>query len=167
MKNQILTVLILLSALFASGCQTVSNYTTKDVASENKQAAKKLGQALKSQNVNSLAVTTLVNVKTVSYTEPLGQISSEMLMAQLVEQGINITEIKLGGSIRIQEDGEFILSRDTNHLREAPELEHVLVGTFMRVPDGIWVTARIVHFQSRKVITAVNYFVPQTKQNLF
>lgn len=109
----------------------------------------------------SVGITSFVEFSTTLSTINLfGTMLAEEFIFELQRNGIEVVDYKVQDSIEVRGTGDFIFSRNTKNLNLSPEMKYVLVGTLMYNKQGIWVNARMVDIESKKVISTAKRLVP-------
>ena len=102
----------------------------------------------------AFAVTSFVRLDNLKKTSEFGRILSESMMNELSIRGFNVTEFRGQMSLSVNENGEYLLSRDAQKLKNSIQNQYVVVGTYSRQYKRIMVNARIVDNISGKVISS-------------
>jgi TolB-like protein len=70
-------------------------------------------------------------------------------------------ELKFRNSVFIKEQaGEFLLSRELMEISTAHDAQAVIVGTYTETRNELYVSSRIVHAKSGKIISSFDYLLP-------
>ncbi|MEG2005091.1 MAG: FlgO family outer membrane protein, partial [Bilophila sp.] len=89
--------------------------------------------------------TSFVNLNNFAETTPFGRYISEAMFYEFNQRGVSVREYRLDGSIRMLEgSGEFALTRNLPSLATTQTWGAVLVGTYLREQNGLFVNARLV-----------------------
>ncbi len=89
--------------------------------------------------------TTFVSLDNFNQTSPLGRYFAETLMYECNTRGIPVREYRMASSIKIKpQEGEFILSRALSSVKPDANTSAVLVGTYYRDSDALFINARLV-----------------------
>jgi len=109
----------------------------------------------------SIGITPFVEYSTsLSSVNMLGTILAEEFIFELQRNGLVVVDYKVQDNIEVKGTGDFIFSRDKNKLTLTGVMEYVLVGTLMYNKQGIWINARIVNIESKKVVSSAKKLVP-------
>jgi TolB-like protein len=93
----------------------------------------------------SIAITSFVNLHKLNKTTYFGRKLSESMFNELYKRGFEVTDIRGSKNIRINANGEFLITRDIKLLRgKKVQNTYVLVGTYSKFGKGILVNARII-----------------------
>jgi TolB-like protein len=104
---------------------------------------------------------TLVNIDNLNQSSRLGRLISEHLSSRFTQQGLQVIEMKMRGSIFVQEsEGELLLSREVKDISASHSAQAVIVGTYARGQDYVYVTAKLVRSADNVVLAAENYVLP-------
>lgn len=114
-------------------------------------------QLVKSTKVrieDKIAVTSFVNLNKLNETSYFGREISESMFNELHIRGFNLLDIRGTKSIRVNDKGEFFITRKINLLnhKEVP-ISYILIGTYSKFGKGILVNARIVDNKTGDVIS--------------
>ncbi|HIF9161679.1 TPA: FlgO family outer membrane protein [Photobacterium damselae] len=107
-----------------------------------------------------VAVTSFVDLQSMSETNWLGNAVTESFMYQLQHRGFTVVDYKITGSIKVTQAGDFTISRDWRELAPQQSVDYVLTGTMLRQSGGVMINARIVGMRSRVVIASAQGFLP-------
>lgn len=89
--------------------------------------------------------TSFVNLNDFSETTPFGRYVSEAMFYEFNQRGVSVREYRLDGAIRMLEGGgEFALTRNLPPLATKQTWSAVLVGTYLREQNGLFINARLV-----------------------
>lgn len=89
--------------------------------------------------------TSFVDLNNFTESNPLGRYMAEAMFYEFNQRGVPVKEYRLNGKIRMVEaEGEFALTRALSPLAVKNGWSAVLVGTYLKDKDGIFVNARLV-----------------------
>jgi TolB-like protein len=109
----------------------------------------------------SVGITPFVEFSTnLSSINMLGAILAEEFIFELQRNGIMVVDYKVQDSVEVKGRGDFIFSRDNTKLTLNGVMQYVLVGTLIYNKQGIWINARIVDIESKKVVSSAKKLVP-------
>lgn len=119
----------------------------------------------------SIMGVSFVNLHNMEQTSDLGRILSEQTANNFFQYGYQIVEPRLRSySVTTHdENGEFALSRNLQHLDHAVDVQAFLTGTYAIADNSIAVSARIVSAQNKVVLAAAHCHLrisPEIKQLL-
>ncbi|MEE4135432.1 MAG: FlgO family outer membrane protein [Desulforhopalus sp.] len=105
-----------------------------------------------------ILVTTFVDNNDLESTSGFGRILQEHVSSRLVQLGYSVREIKLAETLEINpRAGETVLSRDLNRLRGSQEAQAILVGTFSRSNQILYISSRLIDPVNANVIASDDY----------
>lgn len=109
-----------------------------------------------SKQEESIIVASFANIDNLNESSTFGRMIAEQIASRLTQRGYKIQEVKLRqGSIFMQEGkGEFLLSRDLQHISKNYNASAVVVGTFAESRGWFYVSARIVRPSDGIVISS-------------
>lgn len=115
-----------------------------------------------SNNTHSvIGVTSFVDfnnhLKTVT---PFGNRISEIMMNELQQTGFVVADYKVRDTISVEQDGDYVFSRDVQQLNGVETMTHVLTGTIMYQQKGLKINARVVDFDTKWVVASASTFMP-------
>jgi TolB-like protein len=90
----------------------------------------------------------------------LGNMMAESFIFELQQNGIQVIDYKVEDEIKMAEHGEFIFTRQPSKLTMQHSMDYVLSGTFMYNKRGIEVYARIVEFNTKRVVSSAKRVIP-------
>jgi TolB-like protein len=74
---------------------------------------------------------------------------------------MSVIEMKMRGSIFVQKnEGELLLSREVQDISDSHSAQAVIVGTYARSQNYVYVTAKLVRSIDNMVLGAYNYVLP-------
>ena len=90
----------------------------------------------------------------------LGNMLAESFIFELQQNGIPVVDYKIASGVRVQQDGDFIFSRDPAALNLTDSMQYVLTGTIMYNKRGLVINARMVHFLNKRVVASSKKVIP-------
>ncbi len=156
-----------LLAMLITGCSTLPGYNTvperptllSQVDSAAERMVKNAHGRLSARD--TIIATTFVDVDQLRRSSTLGRTLTEAMTSKLVENGLNVIEVKLRDSLYIEEyAGEMILSRDVQRLGNNYNASAVLLGTYAVARGEVFVNARLVRLADQLVLGAASFRVP-------
>ena len=108
------------------------------------------------QKNNSFMVTSFVNLNNFKSTSSFGRVISETLINELHTRKFKVIDFRTQDSLSVDNNGEFILTRDTNKLKDEIPQSLLIAGTYSKINEKqIVLNARIVdNFTSEVISTA-------------
>ena len=165
LRSPLMALMVLL--LMLSGCSLLENrHATPpepDLLSQVDEAAEKL-LSTASERLSEQApiiATTFVDVDQLDRSSTLGRTLSEAFTSRLVQGGLNVIEVKMRNSLYIEQNtGELILSRNVQRLSANHDAQAVLLGTYAKGQNALFINARLVRISDRHVLGASSFEVP-------
>jgi TolB-like protein len=108
------------------------------------------------QRNNNFTVTTFVNLNNFTSTSSFGRVISETLINELHTRRFKVIDFRTQESLNVDNNGEFILTRDTTKLKDEIPQSLLIAGTYSKINEKeIVLNARIVdNFTSEVISTA-------------
>lgn len=104
---------------------------------------------------------TLVNIDDLHQSSRLGRLISEQVASRFAQQGVPVIEMKMRGTIFMQKaEGELLLSREVQDITASHSAQAVVVGTYARAREYVYVTVKVVRSVDHQVIAAHDYVLP-------
>jgi len=105
---------------------------------------------------NSFTVTTFVSLNDFKSTSSFGRVISETLINELHTRRFKVIDFRTQEALNVDETGEFILTRDTNKLKDEIPQSLLIAGTYSLInKNELVLNARIVdNFTSAVISTA-------------
>lgn len=110
----------------------------------------------------SIALTSIVDLRNHAETNWLGQTISEQFIHELHIRQLRIIDFKLTGNIQLTQGGEFALTRDWQKLNTNIDVQRILTGTMSRNEEGMIINVRIVNVESNLVESTSSSFIPHS-----
>ncbi len=152
-------IILLLASVLIAGCAAMYKYrhhgsTARDIYI--KDLALTLNDSMRRPALKNkeIAILTFANLNNLEEAEPLGRHLQEKLAHALFELGFRIIEIRLGKDIRFHPlVGELDLTRLKELLKRTqfPEIQSLVMGTYLDAGDYVHVNARLVELASSTV----------------
>ncbi len=118
--------------------------------------------AVISPNDNILA-TSIVNVSDVESSSDFGRMMTEQVAGRIAQKGLKVIELKLRDNISVNKEGEFILSRDNEVLRQSYDARTAVTGTYAIGETFIHVNLKLIALQSSQILSSVDFVVPASE----
>ncbi|MGJ8691247.1 MAG: FlgO family outer membrane protein [Thalassotalea sp.] len=145
------------STLFSStvNFQFLSEYT--------EQLAYDLKHSIKDKEIkHNIVVTTFVYLdETLRNTDVIGQQVATLLSADLQNNNLPVSELKLSGYIDINEQGEFALSQNIDELNPNITFRYICTGTLIENKQGLLINARIIDRTTNQIIGSASKTIPR------
>lgn len=97
---------------------------------------------------------------TLQNTNSLGRILSENLVNQMNEFNVQVIDLHLMYGFMVNEEGEFVFSRDPDEYYHEGALKYVLSGVLIENERGVVVNARIMDFENQRVLSSASVLIP-------
>lgn len=115
----------------------------------------------RSKTVPLVGVTSIVEVSNnLSTITPLSNVLTEEFITELQHKNIYVVDYKITNNITVSPYGEFVFYRNSVEELSEEKINHVLAGTLSYTKQGIIVNARVVEFESKKVISSAKKLIP-------
>jgi TolB-like protein len=109
----------------------------------------------------TILVATLADVSCLEQSSPFGRIISEQLVSRIAQNGRSVVEMKLRGSVFVQNNnGEFLLTREVQALASSHNASAVLVGTYAASGRFVFVSLKLVNPADSLVLSSHDYTLP-------
>jgi hypothetical protein len=111
---------------------------------------------------SEIGVLTFVDLNNLDQADPLGRYLQEKMLFHLFDLGYRVVEMRLGKEFRYAgPNGEILLTRLKTELRNAShrELKSILVGTYIRGGNRIYVSCRLVELETEQVRASGEIFI--------
>ena len=105
-------------------------------------------------------VTTFVNLNNFKETSDLGRLLKENLIHELQVRGWKVVDINYMPKIKVNKNGEFVLTRDMRKLAKKYKVSSILVGTYAIVDNALIVNARVINAKNGIVISTGQFEIP-------
>ena len=109
-----------------------------------------------------VATTTLVSIDDPNRSSLLGRLISEHVASRLTQSGLPVIGAAFGGGNGYgpKAEGALPLSREARDVPAASSAQAVVVGTYARARDYVYVTMKLVRSADSVVLAAYNYVLP-------
>lgn len=126
-----------------------------------------LGQAPQTDPNRRILVASAVNLNEVENTSTFGRLTGEFLTTRLAHHGYTVVHLTVRqGSVVINKEGNFILSRDVEKLAQDYNAVAVLVSTYTLAMDKIYMSLKLVDATDSELLAAVDYAIPNGPRTL-
>lgn len=107
-------------------------------------------------------VATAVELDHLYSTSTLGRLLGEFAAARLSQQGYSVVHLTVRqGSVAINDDGQFFLSRDIQKLAANYDTGSVLVTTYTVTPTQVFVSMKLVNAEANTIVSAIDFALPK------
>ncbi len=112
----------------------------------------------------TILVASFVNVKNIGRVSNFGRVMAECITTNLVQKGYSVVEIKLKESVYLKEDAEeFLFSKNAKKMIAKHNARTIVVGTYARAREDIYISARLVTTNNNRIISACDFKLPLSK----
>lgn len=173
MKKLSFLILIFITALVLAGCSQphppVKNYSYQkhgdiNLVDVSYAIVNKLESSLSTpiSSENPIIVASFVDINNLQASSTFGRIMAEQVGSRFAQKGYKVIEMKLRqNSVFVEAgSGEFLLSRDLKDISLNHDASAVVVGTYARSRDKIYVSTRIVNPENSVIIASFDYGIP-------
>ncbi len=108
----------------------------------------------------SVIVASFVNVSDLTKSSAFGRIMSEQIGSRFAQKGYKVIEMKLRqNSIFVDQEnkGEFLLSRNIKDISLTHKASVVVVGTYAKGHDKVYVSARMINPIDSVILSSCDY----------
>lgn len=166
--KKLMTAMVVGTLILSAGCASNNRVQEPkvDVVSELKDAHKPLYATLiepldKDQPV---LVTSFANIDNLAESSTFGRLASELIASGLTDRGYKVIEVKMRDSLFIKQGaGEFMLSRQVQHLSRKHDAQAVLVGTYAIGGSNVYLNTRLVRSGDSIVLSSYDFKLPINK----
>ena len=110
-----------------------------------------------------VVVMSVADIADVDHSTPFGNIVADMVRTRLVQKGVQVTEMRLRSSVRLNRtDGELMLGRNRRTLMPAPSAAEVVTGTYAVGSSQIFVSLKIVETNNARILAAADFVTPRS-----
>jgi len=90
----------------------------------------------------------------------LSQQIQESLITQFTQLGYNTLEYRLEGQLNLSANGDAVLSRNIDKLKQSQNIDFMITGTLTRQEHAYIVNARMVNMRTNQIISAGSTEIP-------
>lgn len=107
-------------------------------------------------------VATAVDLDNLNHTSQFGRMLGELLASRLSQRGFKVVHVTARkGSIAVNDEGQFLLSRDIQNLASDYSTGSILVATYSLSPSNVLVSVKLVMSESQCLLSAVDFELPR------
>ncbi|MBF0589570.1 MAG: hypothetical protein HQL53_10620 [Magnetococcales bacterium] len=122
--------------------------------------ARNLGTRLPQRH--AIVPTSFVNQDNLNETNPLGRRVAIQMASRFSQMGYSVREIKLRKNLFIKDgEGEFMLSRDLEKIRNTHNIQVALTGSYAIVQNAVHITAQLVRLKDQVILTSYDFTLPK------
>ena len=117
----------------------------------------------------ALLVASFVDVDNVQLSSTFGRMIAEQIGSRVAQRGYKVIEVKLRTqSIFVKgtenpNEGEFLLSRELQDISLQHDAHAVIVGTYAKGPEVVYVTAKLIRTRDSTILGSYDYSLPVGK----
>jgi TolB-like protein len=139
-----------------------SKWRDTDIVTTSYAAADRLMNAAPDavDQTKPILVTSVADIDNLDQSSAFGRIVSEQIASRLTQLGYMVVESKLRGTLAINANGEFMLSRDARKIAAARSAQAVVTGSYAAGEESAYVSLKLVRLADAKVVAAFDYSVP-------
>lgn len=116
----------------------------------------------------TVAVSAFVDVDRLNRSNTFGRFLTEGLMEGMARRGLAVVETRAAKNLMVQPNvGEHALTREADEMGGPPSADAVVLGTYARAGETVYVHARMVVPESRRVISVASFQVKLAKDDPF
>lgn len=97
---------------------------------------------------------------TLQKTNSLGRIISEHMVNEMNQLAVPVIDLHLMHGFMVNEEGEFVFSRNPDDFYHEGALKYVLTGVLIENERGVIVNARIMNFENQRVLASASVLIP-------
>ncbi len=169
-------LLLAMASVALSGCVTPDIYnegsSSKSSASETKDtdmiaethlAADKLtAQASYLHNdLKPILITSVAKISDLDATSDFGLMISEQIGNRISQFGFPVVDLRTRKDIKVRENsGEYMLSRDLLRISRQHAAGAVLVGTYAKGKNTVYVSTRLIRPDDNRVLASYDFALP-------
>lgn len=116
-----------------------------------------------------LLVASFVDIDNVQLSSTFGRMIAEQIGSRIAQRGYKVIEAKLRTQsvfVRGTEnpnEGEFLLSRELQDISLQHDAHAVIVGTYAKGPEVVYVTAKLIRTRDSMILGSYDYSLPVGK----
>lgn len=138
-------------------------FTYKSVKDYAGQLAMDLVKNRNGLNQNAMiGVTSFVKLdKSLQNTSVLGNQLAEYSISEIQQFGLHVIDFKLMPAIQVRRNGDLAFSRNILELANNNVMDHLMSGTMIEKPEGVFINARIISLKSNRVVSSASVLIPR------
>lgn len=148
-----------------NGTQGYNRSVNKDsnmIEKTHKAAESLMSQAAYLKNdLKPVLITSVAKITDLDSTSALGLAVSEQIGNRLSQYGFPVIDLRTRKDIKIRENaGEFMLSRDIMKISKQHSAGAVLVGTYARGTNTVYISTRLIRPEDNRVLASYDFGLP-------
>lgn len=113
------------------------------------------------EQYSPMIAATFVDIDDLGQSSTFGRITSEIIASALAQEGMTVREVKMSDSLFIEENlGELILSRQVQQISDEHDARSILMGTYAKGREYLYVSARLVGTDNAVVLGTADFRLP-------
>lgn len=98
----------------------------------------------------------------------LGRMMADFVASRMSMSGLRILEMKSGDPVLLVKDGgDLMLSKESADPAGSRKAQAVVIGTYTKANQGIYVSTRIVRADNQQIISSVDLHLPLSYEMMF
>ncbi len=144
---------------------TAQTHTTIDKTIQDLANRLFSSNKLSKEGINDISITSFVDLHQFDKTTHFGRTLAEGFFDELFVRGFNVSDFRGQGTLSINKQGEYFLTRDVKLLNKDVETNYVLVGTYTVFENKVLINARIMENTTGKILASArsNYVTNNCK----
>jgi TolB-like protein len=108
-----------------------------------------------------ILVTSLADLNQLEQSSPLGRLLAELLSTRLTQRGYAVADARARNDLLVlQDNGEFVLSRQMDSIRREHSAPVALAGTYVVAENTAHVTVKFIQLDGGVVLAAQHFSLP-------
>lgn len=158
MKRALMS-LSLAAALAVGAASPAFAQASDQFFNQTMHAAEVVSDQLQRRQVGSkpLLVMAGQNLNDLKASDGVGRLVGELVSSSLAAQGWPVQEVRMREALRVNSEGEHLLSRDLEHLRKAYDADVAVVSTYSENHRQLYITIKAVRIKDGVVIASHSF----------
>lgn len=133
------------------------------------RVSREIARTVKTGRSNqTVAVSTFVDIDRLNRSNTFGRFLAEGLIEGMTRRGLAVVETRAAKRILVQPNvGEHSLTREADEAAEGGPIDAVILGTYTRAGETVYVHARMVLPESRRVVSVASFQMKLGKDDRF
>jgi len=111
----------------------------------------------------NLLATSVVDVSDIESSSALGRLLTEQIAGRIAQQGYTVSEPKLRVDLAVNAQGELMLSRSLEDLRDRYDAQAVITGTYAVGAEYVHINLKLTALSSGQILSAIDYVLPASE----
>lgn len=113
------------------------------------------------QDIDRVLFTTIVELNSFTETSTFGRLLSEFLTSRMTQHDYDVILVTLrDDALKVNDEGQFLLSREIKNLAADHNARTALVGTYTVADQHVFISLRLVSTVENAILSAVDRVVP-------